>query len=34
MVVLGNTWKNEHGLDTFSDMVHMVLLAMGASAVK
>ena len=36
MVVLGNKWKNEHGIDTFSDMVHMdtlkILLAMAASA--
>ena len=36
MVVLGNIWKNEHGINTFSDMVYMdtlkVLLAMGASA--
>ena len=23
MVVLGNKWTNEHGIDTFSDMVHM-----------
>ena len=36
MVVLGNKWKNEHGINTFSDMVHMdnlkILLAMAASA--
>ena len=36
MVVLGNRWRNEHGLDAFSDMVRMntlkILLAMGASA--
>lgn len=35
MVILGNKWKNEHGMDTFSDMVHMdtlkILLAMAAS---
>ena len=36
MVASGNKWKNEYGINTFSDMVHMntlkVLLAMGASA--
>ena len=36
MVVLGNKWRNDHGIDTFSDMVHMdtlkILLVIGASA--
>ena len=34
-VVLGNKWKNDHGIDTFSDMIHMdtlkILLSMAAS---
>ena len=36
MVVSENKWKNEHGIDTFYDVVHMdtlkILLAMAASA--
>ena len=36
VVVLGSKWKNDHGVGTFSDMVHMdtltILLALGASA--
>ena len=36
MTLLGNKWKNDHGIGTFLDLVHMdtfkMLLAMVASA--